>query len=149
MSFLDINTTHSTWLVWGNWSTGCTVRRLYPPSQRILRSPDLQDRIQADRVTALAGRIHNDQVHFAQLSPLFRFLYIIRQDFLRFAHIKTGVLNVIESRVPAGVFDGSRNDLYAVDLSRPAGQEEGDGSDTAVEVPDNLPVSSARCRTRE
>ena len=37
-SLLDINTTHSTWWVQGNWSTGWTFLRWYPPDSNSLMS---------------------------------------------------------------------------------------------------------------
>ena len=89
-------------------------------------------------VAALPGRIHHD--HIRTGIPALGFLLFIefRQHFLRFPHEKLRVSDLVQPGVAPGVLDGLGNDLHAVDLLRLLRQEQGDGADSAVEIPHRL-----------
>ena len=84
-------------------------------------------------------RVHYDHVCVGIPPMLFLVLRIIlRQHFFCLAHIEPGILDPIDFRVIPGVLDSLGHDLHAIDFLGLLRQEQGYGSDAAVDVPDRL-----------
>ena len=84
-------------------------------------------------VAALSRRVHDDNVR-ADTGALVLGGY----DFFGFAHVEGDVVHLVEGGVAAGVIDGFFDDFHAVDLFCLLSQEERDGSDAAVKIPDDF-----------
>lgn len=92
----------------------------------------LDDGVEGLFVAALSWRVDADDVN-----ALVRVCFIPgREHFFGCTDVKLCVCDAVQRRVLAGVLDGLRDDLNAVDLLRLLAQEEGDRADAAVEVPD-------------
>ena len=92
----------------------------------------LDDGVESLLVAAFSWRVDADDVN-----ALVRVCFIPgREDFFGRTDVKLCVRDAVQRRVLAGVLDGLRDDLDAVDLLRLLAQEEGDRADAAVEVPD-------------
>ena len=66
------------------------------------------------------------------------FFILFRKNLLGFADKKFYVVEAVALRVFSRVLDGCRDDLDTADFSGFLGEEGGDRSDSAVEVPDGL-----------
>ncbi len=88
--------------------------------------------LQYGLVTALARRIHH---HHVGTHP---FGMQGRHQLLRLADVELGLLDAVEGRVAAGVADGALHRLDPHHLGGLAGQEQGDGADTAIDVEHRL-----------
>lgn len=92
----------------------------------------LGDGVHDLRGDALAGRVHADDVR--PQAPAGQLL----GGFPRVGAEKLRVGHAVAGGVGLGVLDGGGNDLGADGFPGPAGQDQGDGPDAAVEVQDRL-----------
>ena len=66
------------------------------------------------------------------------FFILFRKNLLGFADEEFYVIEAVALRIFSRVLNGCRNDLDAADFSGFPGEEGGDRSDSAVEIPDGL-----------
>ena len=92
----------------------------------------LDDGVQGLFVAALSWRVDADDVN-----ALIRMCFIPGwEHFFGCTGIELCVCDAVQRRILAGVLDGLRDDLDAIDLLRLLAQEEGNRAYAAVEVPD-------------
>ena len=92
-----------------------------------------KDRIQKYLITALPWRVYHDNVCINAI-----LLILSRQHFLCFSDKKLYILNAIELRILSCIVNGLWYDLHAADEFCFLGQEQGDSSDSAVQIPDSF-----------
>ena len=84
-------------------------------------------------ITAFTGWVDNDDVSIDALVFVF-----LRKDFFCFSHEKFCVGDAIKLCVDFGIRDGLRHNLHTIYFSCFLCQEERNGADPAVEIPDSL-----------
>ncbi|CDE32037.1 unknown [Ruminococcus sp. CAG:90] len=89
--------------------------------------------IQKYLITALPWRVYHDNVCINAI-----LLILSRQHFLCFSDKKLYILNAIELRILSCIVNGLWYDLHAADEFCFLGQEQGDSSDSAVQIPDSF-----------
>ena len=98
-----------------------------------------KDRIQKYLITALPWRVYHDNVCINAI-----LLILPRQYFLCFSNKKLHVLDSIKLSILSCIVNGLWYDLHAADKFCFLSQEQGDGSDSTVQVPDCF-ISGETC----
>ena len=84
-------------------------------------------------------RIHHDHIRIDAF-----FFIFFRQHFFRFSYKEFCIGDMIQRCISFCILDGSRDNFHTIDLFCFLGEEEGNCSDSAVEIPDRL-ISFQTC----
>ena len=99
----------------------------------------LKYRIQQCFITALSRRIYHDNICVDTVLVIFS-----RQYFFCLSNKEFHILNSVDLRIFSCVVNGLWNDLHTADKFCSLCQEQRDGSDSAVQIPDSF-ISGKAC----